>query len=907
MAIIVKKQLVVLRLYVLLHQVTKAIFKYRFSVMAIFFVWNGVLFEASAQSPLTKLTQGLSNSQLFYAPQSLTVITSNLDSFFTQLKHKGIVYQIIQTYPAANLVRLSLSAKTPIATIAQLPSVQMIDVGLRTPKNERGISSFNLAINHVNRVHRNYPNLDGRGLTVSLKENVFDTADIDFKGRFLLNPNSSRELSSHATFMATTIVGAGNSDFTGTGVARNARIQSNNFSTLLPSTAADYQEQQISVENHSYGVGVENYYGAEALAYDLSTRDRPGLVHVFSAGNRGNEASNSGHYRGLQGMSNLTGNFKLAKNVLVVGALDSTGHIAPLSSRGPAYDGRIKPDLVAYGPDGTSGAAALVSGAALLLQQQYKDLTQGNELPSSALIRALLVNGVDDLDEPGPDYNGGYGSLNVFRSVEALRKKRYFTSRLSVGQSLSLPLEIPTGARNLRIALAWNEPPGTAINQGANAPAVIQQIAFSLLLPNGELILPWVLDTAKNNLQQKAIRGQELLNNFKQISLANPPFGSAQIQIKALSLGSGKPSDFQDLFVVYDYDVQNERIWQFPTAIDFIQAGKNNVLRWQGTSEKKQGILSYSLDLGKTWRLIDPAVEVSRQAYNWVAPDTFAQVKFRLQTNTTTIISDSAVLSPQFKLQIGFNCDQDAFLFWRAQSGVRLYQIWGLGQQSLEKIAVTADTFLVIDKQVFPNRYFAVSAISPNGGVPGIRSSALNYATQGVGCYVKNLLAEPLPTQSAIRLELQLGTNYGLAGIVFEKKQGDGFIPFAQSPVQSKLTYFATDNEIRNGVNIYRAKLTLNNGDVVYSPEIEAYALRNQDFFLFPNPVSTQGELLLLADQPSRFDLYDLLGRRQLSLLLAGGLETVPINGLTPGVYLWTASEPTSLRFLAQGRLLVSP
>lgn len=906
MAIIVKKQLVVLRVHKIYRLAKEVLLSWRFSLIAVYFLWHGFSVEATAQSLLNKLTPGLSNSRLVDAPTTITVITSNLDSFFVQLHHQRIVYQIIETYPAANLVRLSLPTKTSVATIAQLPSVQMIDVGLRTPKNERGIPSYNLAINHVNRVHRNYPNLDGRGLTVSLKENVFDTADIDFKGRFSLNPNSSRELSSHATFMATTIVGAGNSDFTGTGVARNARIQSNNFSTLLPSSVADYQEQQISVENHSYGVGVENYYGAEALAYDLSTRERPNLVHVFSAGNRGNEASNSGRYQGIQGMSNLTGNFKLAKNVLVVGALDSTGRVASLSSRGPAYDGRIKPDLVAYGPDGTSGAAALVSGAALLLQQHFKDLTQSDELPSSALIRALLINGVDDLDEPGPDYTGGYGSLNVFRSVEALRKKRYFTSRLNAGQFLTLPLEIPTGARNLRIALAWNDPPGTAISQGSQAQAVIQQITFSLLLPNGELILPWVLDTAKNNLQQKAVRGQDLLNNFKQITLANPPFGSAQIQIKALTLGNGKPSDFQDLFVVYDYDVQNEMTWQFPTAVDFIKAGKNNVLRWQGATEKKQGMLSYSFDLGKTWRMIDPAVDLSRQTYDWVAPDTFAQVKFRLQTNTATILSDSVVLSTQFKVQIGFNCDQDAYFFWRPQSGVQHYQIWGLSRQYLEKIAVTSDTFMVIDKQIFSNRYFAVSAITPNGKVAGIKSFAFNYATQGVGCYVKNLLAELPANQSAIRLELQLGTNFGLAGIVFEKKQGDGFVPFAYPPPQTKLTYFANDTAILNGVNIYRAKLTLINGDIVYSSEIEVYALRNKDFFLFPNPVSTQTELLLLANQPSRFDLYDLMGRKKLSLLLQAGLETVPTNGLTPGIYLWTTSDPNSLRFLTQGKLVVS-
>ncbi len=69
----------------------------------------------------------------------------------------------------------------------------------------------------------------------------------------------------------------------------------------------------------------------------------------------------------------------MSKNTLSVGAVDSQGKVSPLSSRGPAYDGRIKPELVAYGEGGTSEAAALVSGVSLLLQQAYRE--QQNHLP----------------------------------------------------------------------------------------------------------------------------------------------------------------------------------------------------------------------------------------------------------------------------------------------------------------------------------------------------------------------------------------------------------------------------------------------------------------------------------------------------------------------------------------------
>ncbi|QKG51544.1 S8 family serine peptidase [Hymenobacter sp. BRD67] len=136
----------------------------------------------------------------------------------------------------------------------------------------------------------------------------------------------------------------------------------------------------MSVQNHSYGTGIENYYGLEALGYDQQTRQLPTLLHVFSSGNSGTDASADGLYKGLVAVANLTGQFKMSKNSLAVGATDALGQVAALSSRGPAYDGRIKPELVAYGDAGSSDASALGSGAALLVQQAYRD-SQGGTLP----------------------------------------------------------------------------------------------------------------------------------------------------------------------------------------------------------------------------------------------------------------------------------------------------------------------------------------------------------------------------------------------------------------------------------------------------------------------------------------------------------------------------------------------
>ncbi len=182
-------------------------------------------------------------------------------------------------------------------------------------------------------------------------------------------------------------------------------------------------------------------YTANARRFDQLVRDPneasaelDHLAIVFSAGNAGG------------GPSTITPPHE-AKNVIVVGnsltSRPATGFpsedingINGSSSRGPAVDGRIMPTVVAPGtnvsstwaetgsvanygqpiagtgtPDpmnpgnllnqymfmsGTSMSAPMVSGSCALLTQWWRERTNGKN-PSPALLKALLVNGAEDL------------------------------------------------------------------------------------------------------------------------------------------------------------------------------------------------------------------------------------------------------------------------------------------------------------------------------------------------------------------------------------------------------------------------------------------------------------------------------------------------------------------------------
>jgi hypothetical protein len=86
------------------------------------------------------------------------------------------------------------------------------------------------------------------------------------------------------------------------------------FANLLPDPTAALQLHNITVQNHSYGVGIENYYGADAAAYDASLISNPSLVNIFSSGKQWYVVKSNRDLHSITGFANLTGSFKMAKN-----------------------------------------------------------------------------------------------------------------------------------------------------------------------------------------------------------------------------------------------------------------------------------------------------------------------------------------------------------------------------------------------------------------------------------------------------------------------------------------------------------------------------------------------------------------------------------------------------------------
>jgi hypothetical protein len=832
----------------------------------------------------------LSNKQ----EQVFWLVTANIDSARKYFIEKKLPITIIREHAGGLLVVRAKGAVIDSALLSH-PLIRFVDVP-RKPHEELAVSLFDNSQNTINLVHSKYPNLNGSNMVVSVKENKPDTTDIDFRGRYISTPLSSNLISSHASYMCTIIAGGGNSFYTGSGVVRSASIISSNFETLLPDGDNTYKQYGVSVQNHSYGTGLENYYGADAAAYDASIIANPSLMHVFSSGNSGNQTS-TGPYAGIPNMANLTGSFKMAKNILTVGAADTFGNISHLSSRGPAYDGRIKPELVAFGEDGSSGAAAHTSGAVLLLQQYYREKNNG-VLPAASLVKALLVNNADDRGAKGPDFLSGFGSLNAYNALQGLVNDRYFSGAVSQGGTQTFTLTVPANTRQLKLTLCYTDPAAAA-----NAPkALVNDLDIELVNNgNGQVWLPWVLSSAPiiDSLLKPAVRKKDTLNNTEQITLDNPVAGAYTIRVK----GSAIPSGSQPFFVAWQAQAADQFQWQFPVSVDYVKGGEANLLRWSSTFSNTTGLLEYSVDKGASWKTVNTAAALAAGNVYWQAPETYSTALLRMTVNGQTFISDTFTISIAPNIQVGFNCEDSALLFWNKLPGISSYTVYRLGDKYLQPLVTSADTSFIVRAPGDKLWYTIAPVITDN--YQGMKAYTINFRTQGVDCYLKNFFAD-LQNGNMGWLSASIGTLLNVKSITFEKLVNRQWQVLQTIQPVTRLDLELADNNLADGVNSYRVKIGLTNGLFVTSEPQSIYYFLTTRYIIFPNPARTTGALtVLMKEEPQNtyLQLFNTLGQKVLQQRLTQTAESIPLSRLKGGIYFVFIQKNGKKEFT--GRIMV--
>jgi subtilisin family serine protease/Mg-chelatase subunit ChlD len=343
------------------------------------------------------------------------------------------------------------------------------------------------------------------------------------------------------------------------------------------------------------------------------TADLESVVIVWAAGNSGPNL-------------NTLGEPAEAKNTIVVGnsttfrpgegdAVDDIRGLRASSSRGPAVDGRILPTIVAPGTDivsarpgptvdsdpatpgiqqprgpytdtggnahvnhfaisGTSMAAPHVAGLCALLIEWWRGRT-GGKTPSTALLKALLVNSAEDIAggphrRPAggtiaaiPNSDQGWGRVSIENTLLQapasdrgpkiyLDQRHAFTAS---GQEYTIRIAAADPARPIRVTLVWTDAAGAA---NAN-PALVNDLDLEVqeLDSGGGATTNLFLGNVFNNGFSATGGLADNRNNVECVYVQNPlADGSYVITVVASNLAASARPDiatpWQDFALVID-------------------------------------------------------------------------------------------------------------------------------------------------------------------------------------------------------------------------------------------------------------------------------------------------------------------------------------------------------------------
>jgi len=854
-----------------------------------------------------KLAPGLAlkNGKSARPIQTWVITARSLPQLLPVVKNNKQVQLLSTDLPTQSAI-IRCSENFLIETVVPHPELVFVSPYI-APSTETSIIGYDRSMHGINQLDYAVAGANGKNIVVGVKEKSMDSRDLDLFKRVRASSLSSAEIDNHATVISSIIGGSGNSFYDGRGMANGCFFFSSSFDNLFADAAGVLGQAGVTIQNHSYGTIPQQFYGPEALSYDKQTWENKNLVHIFSAGNRGTASATDGKYSGIAGYANTTGNFKMAKNVLLVGAVSTKGIVANESSAGPAYDGRLVPQLCALGPNGTSDAAAMVSGTVAVLQQVYADSNAGSQPPAS-LIKALLFTTADDVHNPGIDFKTGYGLLNSIDALQALRQKNYFTGSTATGQLWTKDIIIPANIAALTLTLCWTD---TAASLN-NFKALVNDLDLELEdVGTATTYKPWILNTAAaaDSLQKAAIRGRDSLNTAEQISLRLPAAGTYRIKVKAQP-GIVAPLQFSLAFKTDT--LQTFHFTNPQHASDIVRHESDTLtLRWRTyvANDSQTGQLSVSYNNGSNWQLIDAAAKLSANSYRWFIKDTACTVLFRMQTSFGYFLSKQVVSAPVLRPQVDFLCSDSFGLSWNKHFDATGYKIYTLIDSAyLKPLMTITDTAYVFNRQQYPSMVYAVEPVL-NSGLPAARSVAFDLSYQGVNCFFRSFY-HTLLDDNKVNLSLELSSTYKTDSVYFEEvtAQGQPLVGLGgQRATQDIFLYTQLTPQLSKGLTYFRARIKLKNGQSVYTDIISVQSTGKKSIVFYPNPVKRSTPVMMVLRQGlplySRVYFYDITGRQVKSVEAIQG--TVDLSGLPAGVYVYKLTDENGNK-LEAGKLILT-
>ncbi|HIH42501.1 TPA: S8 family serine peptidase [Candidatus Woesearchaeota archaeon] len=536
-----------------------------------------------ANSPSSFSVESSSSSPVKNQYRVIVADGSDVDDVKLQLEQAGI-----NSIIASNDMILIDADSSELNSITNLPEVEWIE-----PQPIYKILNDNASVIIEAPTIWNTYNLNGSGQIIAVADSGIDTGvdsnttigdiHLDFDNRigtiYNLYGSGANDTNGHGTHVSGSIVANGNrsnGQFKGMAFGATLIFQAigddEGSSTVYPpndlhNLYAQAYNTSARLHSNSWG-GSGQTYGDDPRNTDDFVWNYSNMVILFAAGNSG-----AGSTDGTGGTLNTVGTPAIAKNVIAVGSTeniraskgagsDNINHVSSSSSRGPANDQRIKPDIVAPGNQivstqsslsglsacssdfesngnysycsGTSMATPIAAGSATLVRQYFVQNRSVSD-PTAALIKAALINGAVDIGYGIPSNHSGWGRINLSNTMfpASPRKIRFSdnATRFSTGGNWTATYKSNNTNVQLKFTLVWTDYPAAL----SASTQLVNDLNLLVTIPNGSIYFG-------NNFVTPYNSSLDTVNNVEQITINSPPVGDYFVNVSAknIALGSGK-------------------------------------------------------------------------------------------------------------------------------------------------------------------------------------------------------------------------------------------------------------------------------------------------------------------------------------------------------------------------------
>ncbi len=464
--------------------------------------------------------------QLFWEFRCDAASRERMEALGADIIDEGLVNSVVTVFAEMEIVQ----------QIAHLPQVEWI-----APVGEPQVLMDNIRIyTGAEDLHGLEIPFNGENVVGEVKDNGIDQDHLEFEGQLIgIDGNPPEESHGTSTFGIVFARGV---------VERAKGMSPGSGGVFCDWTVGRYQSINNLVANWD-GVYQSNswYSGATDGTYSQFSMENDRAILDFDVSML--------YATGNGGASSSCSQDSVAKNIIAVGGIrhadnadwEDDRHTGGQGNRGPAADGRVKPDLC--GPyesiyttrpgsytssfGGTSGATPVNAGGVSLLYQMYEANHFGNNpmntRPHASTVKALAIANAHQYElDKVERFAQGWGHLDV-GAAYTTGKSHFIVDEgmnLQFGESQSFGIQADTD-RPFKISLVWTDVPGA----GSASKALVNDLDLIATSPSGTVYHGnFGLDTSLWTLPDGV---KDDLNNVENVFIENPEEGEWQIEVAA--------------------------------------------------------------------------------------------------------------------------------------------------------------------------------------------------------------------------------------------------------------------------------------------------------------------------------------------------------------------------------------